>query len=83
MMIFFRYLLSFIIAIGLWGAMVQRTMAKEQASALPDYEVLSLYEPPVMTRVHAANGHLMAEFATKHRLYLPIKSIPKILKEAF
>ncbi|GAA5107111.1 penicillin-binding protein 1A [Bartonella jaculi] len=52
-------------------------------SALPDYEVLSLYEPPVMTRVHAADGSLMAEFATKHRLYLPIQSIPKLLKDAF
>ncbi len=36
-----------------------------------------------MTRVHAADGSLMAEFATKHRLYLPIQSIPKMLKDAF
>ncbi len=54
-----------------------------QASALPDYEVLSLYEPPVMSRVHAADGSLIAEFATKYRLYLPIQSVPKLLKEAF
>ncbi|WP_161510761.1 penicillin-binding protein 1A [Bartonella quintana] len=83
MMIFFRYLLSFVVAIGFWGAMMQRVMAKSQASALPDYEVLSLYEPPVMSRVHASDGSLMAEFATKHRLYLPIQSIPKLLKDAF
>ncbi|EJF77387.1 1A family penicillin-binding protein [Bartonella sp. DB5-6] len=83
MMIFFRYLLSFVIILGFWKTVIQEAIAKEQENVLPDYEVLSLYEPPVMTRVHAADGSLMAEFATKHRLYLPIQSIPKILKEAF
>ncbi|WP_455466877.1 penicillin-binding protein 1A [Bartonella sp. B39] len=83
MMIFFRYLISFITTVVVGKAMVQGSIAKEQTSALPDYEVLSLYEPSVMTRVHAADGSLMAEFATKYRLYLPIQSIPKILKEAF
>ncbi|MBB5073096.1 penicillin-binding protein 1A [Bartonella callosciuri] len=83
MIIFFRYLLSFVITLGIEGAVAQGARAKEQTTTLPDYEVLSLYEPPVMTRVHAADGSLMAEFATKHRLYLPIQSIPKTLKEAF
>ncbi|MET3590126.1 penicillin-binding protein 1A [Bartonella silvatica] len=83
MMIFFRYLLSFFIIIVYFETAIQSVIAKEQMDALPDYEVLSLYEPPVMTRVHAADGSLMAEFATKNRLYLPIQSVPKILKEAF
>nr|WP_273759975.1 penicillin-binding protein 1A [Bartonella sp. ML70XJBT.G] len=83
MMIFFRYLLSFVMLLGFFRAMIEDAFATDQANILPDYEVLSLYEPPVMTRVHAADGSLMAEFATKHRLYLPIQSIPKILKEAF
>ncbi|WP_208437983.1 penicillin-binding protein 1A [Bartonella taylorii] len=83
MMIFFRYFLSFVITVVVGEAVIQGAIAQEQTSALPDYEVLSLYEPSVMTRVHAADGSLMAEFATKHRLYLPIQSIPKILKEAF
>ncbi|KEC55111.1 1A family penicillin-binding protein [Bartonella koehlerae C-29] len=63
--------------------MTQGAIAKNQANVLPDYEVLSLYEPPVMTRVHASDGSFMAEFATKRRLYLPIQSIPKLLKAAF
>ncbi len=83
MMIFFRYFLSFVITVVVGEVVIQGAIAQEQTSALPDYEVLSLYEPSVMTRVHAADGSLMAEFATKHRLYLPIQSIPKILKEAF
>ncbi|WP_375677433.1 penicillin-binding protein 1A [Bartonella sp. AS69XJJH] len=83
MMIFLRYLLRVFVAIGLCGAITWGVMTSGQANALPDYEVLSLYEPPVMTRVHASDGRLMAEFATKHRLYLPIQSIPKLVINAF
>src|SRR5690606_12702904 len=50
---------------------------------LPDYEVLANYEPPVMTRVHASDGSLMAEFARERRLYLPIQAIPNRVKAAF
>ncbi|MCZ2158783.1 penicillin-binding protein 1A [Bartonella sp. 220] len=82
-MIFFRYLLSLVMTIGFWAVVIQGAIAKEATNELPDYEVLSLYEPPVMTRVHASDGSLMAEFATKRRLYLPIQSIPKLLKDAF
>ncbi|WP_273788926.1 penicillin-binding protein 1A [Bartonella sp. ML70XJBT] len=83
MMIFFKYLPRFFVATGLYSAITWGVMTSGQANALPDYEVLSLYEPPVMTRVHASDGRLMAEFATKHRLYLPIQSIPKLVKDAF
>jgi hypothetical protein len=38
---------------------------------LPDYTVLKNYEPPVMTRVHAADGSLLAEYSRERRLYLP------------
>lgn len=50
---------------------------------LPDYEVLSKYEPPVTTRIHAADGSLMAEYAHERRLYLPIQAIPDRVKAAF
>ena len=30
---------------------------------LPDYKQLAQYEPPVMTRIHAADGSLLAEYA--------------------
>ncbi|MCC5779689.1 penicillin-binding protein 1A [Nitratireductor sp. B36] len=50
---------------------------------LPDYEVLAKYEPPVTTRVHAADGALMAEFARERRLYLPIQAVPDRVKAAF
>ena len=42
------------------------------SSELPDYEVLAKYEPPVMTRIHADNGALIAEFSRERRIYVPI-----------
>jgi penicillin-binding protein 1A len=50
---------------------------------LPDYSQLQNYEPPVMTRVHAADGSLLAEYANERRLYLPIQAIPKLVTSAF
>ncbi|HEX8827244.1 MAG TPA: transglycosylase domain-containing protein, partial [Xanthobacteraceae bacterium] len=50
---------------------------------LPDYSQLQNYEPPVMTRVHAADGSLLAEYAKERRLYLPIQAIPKLVTNAF
>jgi penicillin-binding protein 1A len=50
---------------------------------LPDYSQLQNYEPPVMTRVHAADGSLLAEYATQRRLYLPIQAVPNLIKNAF
>jgi penicillin-binding protein 1A len=50
---------------------------------LPDYSQLKDYEPPVMTRVHAADGSLLAEYAKERRLYLPIQAIPKLVTNAF
>src|SRR6516164_703936 len=52
-------------------------------SDLPDYSQLQDYEPPVMTRVHAANGELLGEYAKERRLYLPIQAIPKLVTNCF
>src|SRR5580692_12661009 len=50
---------------------------------LPDYSQLQNYEPPVMTRVHAGDGSLLAEYFHERRLYLPSSAIPPLVKEAF
>jgi penicillin-binding protein 1A len=50
---------------------------------LPDYSHLKNYEPPVMTRVHAADGSLLAEYSHERRLYLPSTAIPDLVKHAF
>src|SRR5579875_960526 len=50
---------------------------------LPDYSQLQDYEPPVMTRVHASDGSLVAEYARERRLYIPIQAVPKLVINAF
>src|SRR5271165_3865106 len=50
---------------------------------LPDYSQLQNYEPPVMTRVHAADGALLGEYSKERRLYLPIQAVPKLVINAF
>ena len=50
---------------------------------LPDYTKLANYEPPVVTRVHAADGRLIGEYAEQRRLYVPIDVIPRRVIHAF
>src|SRR6516165_7787618 len=50
---------------------------------LQDYSQLQDYEPPIMTRVHAVDGSLLAEYAKERRLYLPIQAVPKLVINAF
>jgi penicillin-binding protein 1A len=50
---------------------------------LPDYEQLARYEPPVMTRIHAVDGSLMAEYARERRIFVPINTIPKRVIQAY
>ena len=56
---------------------------KHVAADLPDYTALKNYEPPVMSRVHAGDGELVAEYASERRLFLPSQAIPQMLKNAF
>ncbi|PHS77959.1 MAG: penicillin-binding protein [Rhodospirillaceae bacterium] len=44
---------------------------------LPDYQQLADYEPAVMTRVHAGDGQLLAEYATERRVFVPVRAMPR------
>ena len=50
---------------------------------LPDYQQLAHYQPPIMTRVQAGDGLLLAEYATERRIFVPIQAIPKPVINAF
>ena len=50
---------------------------------LPDYYRLVDYEPPTVTRVHAGDGRLLAEFASERRVFIPIEAMPKRVVHAF
>jgi penicillin-binding protein 1A len=50
---------------------------------LPDYRQLASYEPPVMTRIHAGDGSLIAEYAVEKRVFVPIEVMPRLVIRAF
>jgi len=65
------------------GAVAVAGLVWHYSKDLPDYTQLQNYEPPVMTRVHAGDGSLIAEYARERRLYLPSAAIPPLVKKAF
>jgi penicillin-binding protein 1A len=79
--------MGFLFAAGtvvfLVGVAATAGMIWHYSKDLPDYSQLQDYEPPVMTRVHASDGALLAEYSKERRLYLPIQAVPKIVINAF
>ena len=65
------------------GALGAAAVVWKYEQELPDYTQLKNYEPPVMTRVHAGDGSVLAEYSHERRLYLPSSAIPALVKEAF
>ncbi len=50
---------------------------------LPDYKFLKNYKPPVSSKVYSGNGQLVADFSKEKRVFVPYKSIPKKVINAF
>ncbi len=50
---------------------------------LPDYSKLVSYKPAGTTRLYAANGQMITEYATQKRIYLPFEYMPRRVIEAF
>ena len=50
---------------------------------LPDYSQLKKYEPPIVTRIYAGDGRLLAEYAQEKRVFVPVESMPDLVKNAF
>jgi penicillin-binding protein 1A len=50
---------------------------------LPAYSQLKDYEPPIVTRIYAGDGRLMAEFAQEKRVFVPVENMPDLVKQAF
>jgi penicillin-binding protein 1A len=80
---FFGFLFTAGTVVFLVGVAAAAGMIWHFSRDLPDYSQLQDYEPPVMTRVHAADGALLGEYARERRLYLPIQAVPKLVINAF
>src|SRR4051812_23134493 len=77
-LVFAAWTIIFIVAVAAAAGLLWH-----YSQSLPDYSQLQDYEPPVMTRVHAGDGSLVAEYARERRLYIPIQAVPKLVINAF
>ncbi len=81
-----RVILIGLSALGiiLGGALVAVfLLLRHYSEGLPDYRALADYQPKVVTRIHAGDGELLAEFSTEKRIFVPVASIPERVKDAF
>jgi penicillin-binding protein 1A len=70
-----------VIFLGLAGVLAY--VVWETSKDLPDYTQLAQYEPPVMTRIYASDGSLLAEYYDQRRQFVPIGAVPQRLVQAF
>src|SRR6056300_1286431 len=82
----FRFI-SFFISLAFLGVIIAAGMVLwvfwTYGRDLPDYQQLANYDPPVVTRIHAGDGALLAEYANEKRLFVPVQAMPPKLVEAF
>ena len=50
---------------------------------IPDYKFLNNYKPPVSSKVYSGNGDLVADFSKEKRIFVPYRSIPSNVINAF
>ncbi len=72
--------LLFVIAVG---AIAVWVVYEHFSQDLPDYYQLASYDPPVVSRIYAGDGRLLAEYATENRVFVPISAMPKRVINAF
>jgi penicillin-binding protein 1A len=65
------------------GVITLALIVDHYSASLPSTDQLSNYNPAVVTRLYAADGKLMAEYAKEKRFYLPLSAIPKHVQDAF
>ena len=71
-----------LLATGLGGIVAWREY-ESIATDLPTVDGLRHYDPPVMSRIYAGDGRVIAELAAERRIFAPYASIPDRVKSAF
>src|SRR5262249_30174332 len=69
--------------LGLFGIVALLFAVSRFSTDLPDYKQLAEYHPPLVTRVLAGDGRLLAEYAIEKRVFVPSSAIPETVKHAF
>jgi len=84
---FMKYAILGIVSLGFFGLIAAFALVagviNHYGKDLPNHEQLKDYQPPIVTRLYAGDGRLMAEFAQEKRVFMPIDAIPDLVKNAF
>ncbi len=76
-------LLAVVLLVGGTAALVVWRKYEVLTADLPTVGVLRTYQPPVMSRIYAGDGRVIAELASERRLFVPYSAIPDKVKAAF
>ncbi|HUK58861.1 MAG TPA: transglycosylase domain-containing protein, partial [Stellaceae bacterium] len=84
---FLTYFVKFVIFLGFLGAAAAAAVVALAVwyfgRDLPDYQQLANYQPPIVSRVQAGDGRLLAEYATEKRIFVPVSAMPPLVIHAF
>jgi penicillin-binding protein 1A len=80
---FLGFAFTILTVLGVAGVVAGYVLIQHYSADLPDISQLEKYDPPVVTRVLAGDGRLVAEYAIEKRIFVPIGSIPKRVINAF
>lgn len=80
---FFGWIFSITFTLVIIGGAVGIYLFNYYGKDLPDYSQLEKYDPATLTRLYAADGKLLAEYATEKRVFVPLPAIPKLVINAF
>ncbi|MBV8193494.1 MAG: penicillin-binding protein 1A [Alphaproteobacteria bacterium] len=83
MLKFFKILLAFTTALLIVGTGTVAGLFWHFSHGLPDHKQLADYQPATVSRLYAADGRLLAEYAREKRVFVPVAAMPKRLLEAF
>lgn len=80
---FLGHLFSLLVVTGLLGVAAAAGLFWWFGRDLPDHAQLADYKPPELSKVYAADGAPIAEFARERRIFAPIAEIPALVRNAF
>ncbi|MFZ5779208.1 MAG: penicillin-binding protein 1A [Pseudomonadota bacterium] len=80
---FVKILLAFATASLIVGTATVAGLFWHFSHGLPDHKQLADYQPAISSRLYAADGRLLAEYAREKRVFVPAEAMPKRVLEAF
>lgn len=77
------HLIATLFTLALMGMLAAALVFYHFSRELPDYSELAHYDPATVTRLYAADGKLLAEYAVEKRIFVPLSAVPKRVIQAF